>query len=577
MPPRRLRADEYTIAWICTLPIELSAAQLLLDEEHDNVPQGNSDTNIYTLGRILDHNVVIACQHPGSFGSSSLSVVATHLMVTFRSIRFGLLVGIGGGAPNESSDIRLGDVLIGQPQMGHGGVVQLDFGKWTSHGFGPTRVLNAPPKILLNTLAKLRSNHLRDKNRLSLYLASFSGRKEFSRGKEDLLFGPDYIHSHGRTCDSCDRSQLFKRPNRETELPVVHYGTIATGNFVMKDAKMRDEISEQLGRVLAFDMEAAGIVNILPCLVIRGICDYADSHKNRVWQGYAAATAAATAKELLSLTPKEEVAEVRDISGWTPMHHAAQSGNIATLEVLLEAQKNAGVDQDRATYEKNSIGTPLHVAARYTQKTAAELLLEKGADPNSRDGKGWTSLHHAACRGDLTIVKLLYRWGVDDSITNADGKTARTLAVEKGNRDVLEIMENPPVFISPKADEHGAVEDQQVQGRPQWEFRCQEVCEQFYPHIEFIYHEERNSVSKAVYYKSIFDAIYNEENFWETALQNFCNEAGVTRSKADKHLKKWIHLPANNVSYTTPFISYLLIVRPQILWVKVGLSHPSGK
>ncbi|KAL3444390.1 hypothetical protein BJX65DRAFT_310973 [Aspergillus insuetus] len=49
-------------------------------------------------------------------------------------------------------------------------------------------------------------------------------------------------------------------------------------------------------------MEAAGLMNTYPCLVIRGICDYADSHKNKAWQGYAAATAAAFAKELLLAT-----------------------------------------------------------------------------------------------------------------------------------------------------------------------------------------------------------------------------------------------------------------------------------
>jgi nucleoside phosphorylase len=46
-------------------------------------------------------------------------------------------------------------------------------------------------------------------------------------------------------------------------------------------------------------MEAAGIMNRFPCMVIRGICDYSDSHKNKDWQGYAALTAAAYAKDLL--------------------------------------------------------------------------------------------------------------------------------------------------------------------------------------------------------------------------------------------------------------------------------------
>jgi hypothetical protein len=51
-----------------------------------------------------------------------------------------------------------------------------------------------------------------------------------------------------------------------------------------------------------------------PCLVIRGICDYADSHKNKIWQPYAAATAAAYAKELLNIIPGAEVTKMPTIS-----------------------------------------------------------------------------------------------------------------------------------------------------------------------------------------------------------------------------------------------------------------------
>ncbi|CAH0017225.1 unnamed protein product, partial [Clonostachys rhizophaga] len=54
-------------------------------------------------------------------------------------------------------------------------------------------------------------------------------------------------------------------------------------------------------------MEAAGLMDIRPCLPIRGICDYSDSHKNKEWQRYAAATAAAYAGELLEVLPVAEV------------------------------------------------------------------------------------------------------------------------------------------------------------------------------------------------------------------------------------------------------------------------------
>jgi nucleoside phosphorylase len=92
---------------------------------------------------------------------------------------------------------------------------------------------------------------------------------------------------------------------------VVHYGTIASGNQVMKNAAERDKVSAELGGVLCFEMEAAGLMNSFPCLVIRGICDYADTHKNYQWQAHAAGTAAAYAKQLLSVIPAAEVMKTR--------------------------------------------------------------------------------------------------------------------------------------------------------------------------------------------------------------------------------------------------------------------------
>jgi hypothetical protein len=83
----------------------------------------------------------------------------------------------------------------------------------------------------------------------------------------------------------------------------------------MRYARERDDISKKLGGVLCFEMEAAGLMDRFPCLVIRGICDYADSHKNKTWQPYAAAAASAYAKELLSTISAAEVAETRTVGG----------------------------------------------------------------------------------------------------------------------------------------------------------------------------------------------------------------------------------------------------------------------
>jgi nucleoside phosphorylase len=112
-------------------------------------------------------------------------------------------------------------------------------------------------------------------------------------------------------CVNCDPSKIVHRKPRNMR---VHYGLIASGNQVIKDAAFRDEINTRLGgKVLCFEMEAAGLMNDFPCIIIRGICDYADSHKNKDWQEHGAAVAAAFTKELLSVVPTQEVEQMPTI------------------------------------------------------------------------------------------------------------------------------------------------------------------------------------------------------------------------------------------------------------------------
>jgi nucleoside phosphorylase len=115
-----------------------------------------------------------------------------------------------------------------------------------------------------------------------------------------------YRHVGGAGCEQCNKERVKHRPPRGQEI-VVYYGTIASGNRVMRDAVIRDSVSSELSGVLCFEMEAAGLMNSFLCLVIRGICDYADSYKNKRWQVYAAGTAAACTKEILSVIPAAKV------------------------------------------------------------------------------------------------------------------------------------------------------------------------------------------------------------------------------------------------------------------------------
>jgi nucleoside phosphorylase/tetratricopeptide (TPR) repeat protein len=297
----------------------MAAAKVMLDEIHPLLTQPKTDHNAYTLGTISGHNVVVACLPSGVYGTISASTVASHTVSTFPNIRFGLMVGIGGGVPGKSADIRLGDVVVSKPTATSPGVIQYDYGKTLRDGrFQHTGSLNKPPPVLLKALAQIESDHMTGKRLVSKIMTDAlrnneGMREQFLRPQNDWLFQATYNHKENRyNCSECDQTQLVNRHPRRSDEPYIHYGFIASGDQVMKDARTRDIIVGDLD-ILCFEMEAAGLMDELPSLVIRGVCDYCDSHKNKQWQGYAALAAAAYAKALLSAVPfYHHVKELRE-------------------------------------------------------------------------------------------------------------------------------------------------------------------------------------------------------------------------------------------------------------------------
>jgi nucleoside phosphorylase len=314
---RRFSHNDYTIAWISALPLEMAVAEAMLDEIHPRLSTPRNDDNTYIFGRIHNHNIVIACLPAGVYGTNSAATIASQIRSTFRSIRFGLMVGIGGGVPTTDSDIRLGDVVVSKPTRDFGGIVQYDYGKALSGGrFERTGILNKPPTVLLTAVSRLQAAHMIGKNQVPTLLSEMITKYPVMRDSfaypsnaHDQLFHSKYDHSESEdTCVNCDTGSEMKRVARPSHDPAIHYGLIASANQVMKDGRIRDKLAQELG-ILCFEMEAAGLMDNFPCLVIRGICDYADSHKNKQWQGYAAATAAAYAKELLTIVQTNQLVD----------------------------------------------------------------------------------------------------------------------------------------------------------------------------------------------------------------------------------------------------------------------------
>ncbi|PIG85932.1 kinesin light chain [Aspergillus arachidicola] len=307
-----LKHDQYTIAWICALPLEMAAACAMLTKAHTPLSKASTDPNAYELGELNGHFIVIACLPAGVYGKVSAATVVSRMRLTFPRLQFGLMVGIGGGVPSNSNDIRLGDVVVSKPVAKYNGVIQYDYGKAVQGGqFEPTGALNKPPQALLTHISRLEAKQMTGgEDDVSKIVSDVLERnpnmkKKFSPPEQaaDFLFHSSYHHGNKEdNCEKCDKEQLVKRQVRDDRAPFIHYGLIASGDQVMKDSETRDRLAQRHG-ILCFEMEAAGLMDDLPTLVIRGICDYCDSHKQKDWQGYAALTAAAYAKLLLSVVP----------------------------------------------------------------------------------------------------------------------------------------------------------------------------------------------------------------------------------------------------------------------------------
>jgi nucleoside phosphorylase len=321
--------NDYTVGWICALKTEYVAAQSFLDEEHGGPEYlSTNDNNDYTLGKVGKHNVVIAVLPKGEYGISSAAAVARDILHSFPNVRIGLMVGIGGGAPSRKHDIRLGDIVVSAPHDGKGGVFQYDYGKTIQdQSFQPTGFLNQPPALLRAAVNGLEAQYERKGHRLDEAIDNILEENRRLRQKykrpdrsSDRLYQPEVIHppkdeAGCATVCGDDPLRLILRPERteDENNPAVHYGLIASASQLMKDATIRDRLTAEKN-VLCFEMEAAGLMNHFPCLIIRGICDYSDSHKNKEWQGYAAMAAAAYAKDLLCRIPPTRVEAEKKIS-----------------------------------------------------------------------------------------------------------------------------------------------------------------------------------------------------------------------------------------------------------------------
>ncbi|EED16174.1 conserved hypothetical protein [Talaromyces stipitatus ATCC 10500] len=280
----------------------------IFDQVYDAADFGKlgGDANYYKIGRISRHNVVLVKLSGKGTQYSSRSV--SDLSQSYPNINVYLLVGICAGVPFRGRERKLetetilGDVIIGDS------IIQTDYGKQYSEGYqrqtNRREVLGNPPLDIRNMFSHLWSEPepLRDRFTHNL----------------DTKNDPTCHSALGDSCTTIGCSDyphhLINRvrlapDNKNTNFtpkPLIHFGTIASANTVMKSGEYRDQIVERERdqwdeNIIAFEMEGAGMWDSRPCVIIKGVSDYADTHKNDIWHAYAAATAAACTKAFLEL------------------------------------------------------------------------------------------------------------------------------------------------------------------------------------------------------------------------------------------------------------------------------------
>ncbi|KAJ5966429.1 hypothetical protein N7481_013143 [Penicillium waksmanii] len=296
--------DRFEFAIICALPREFDAVEVSLDEIYDQTPVQNvNDSNFYKTGRIGPFNIVLACLP--EMGKESAASAASSLQISFPSISLTLVVGICGGVPFPApgTELILGDVVMSHQ------VLKFDFGRQYPDRFeqrgGVQDTLDRSNRSIRSLISGLQINSSRvEFQEMHTRYLQDVGEKgsiwQYPGVDQDRLFPSSFdLKDTSKSTDSEeDLVERHRLTGGDNPKPRLHCGPIGSTDTVMKSAKHRDDLA-QGSQLVGFEMEGSGVCNNLSCIIIKGACDYADSHKTKVWQDYAAASAACATKSFL--------------------------------------------------------------------------------------------------------------------------------------------------------------------------------------------------------------------------------------------------------------------------------------
>ncbi|KAL6918192.1 hypothetical protein ACHAPO_000003 [Fusarium lateritium] len=308
-----LDPKDYKVVWIAPLKIEAKAAMYLLDEQHNGrFPVSHGNDYVYQAGAMGGHNIVIVTLPAGQeYGIASAAALASQVKKSFPNLWFGLLVGVAAGLPNlsciPSRDIRLGDVLVALPVGENPGLIPYDLGKETEDGFQLLRrgySLAMTETIVRSAIGSIKLGAPYDNEIFLPYYEKIRNCEHETGTFADPGQDNDILFSAN---DDGEEEIVERRRRSKSDYKRVRvwYGSIGSGDKLMRNAEKRNELRDRYG-IIGLEMEAAGIMNRIPVGVIRGVCTYGDRHKNKNWQPYAAAMAASYARALLDEIPPDD-------------------------------------------------------------------------------------------------------------------------------------------------------------------------------------------------------------------------------------------------------------------------------
>jgi internalin A len=291
---QELLTTDITIGIITALPKEFAAMKAALEDCQEHHVPGPGAGRRYVLGRMKsrddrEHRIALALLP--KIGNNMAAARATQLLEHFSFVDAIIMVGIAGAVPSPQKPeehVRLGDIVVSDIR----GIVQYDMVKLEEVRSSPI----PPSAKLIEAVNLLQADEIAGQRPWDAHISAIL---------EDLkLKRPPPVADKLHATDEPEKQLKHpKDPKRQKGRPRVFRGPIASANELLKRPDKRDALRDKFG-VKAVEMEGSGIADATwnldkGYLVVRGTCDYCDSHKNNDWQEYAAAVAAGYTRALI--------------------------------------------------------------------------------------------------------------------------------------------------------------------------------------------------------------------------------------------------------------------------------------